>query len=518
MARKNMGWLLAALSVIAVLSLLGAGCGAAPTPQIVEKEVVVEKKVVETVVVEKEVPVEKPVVKTVVVEKVVTATPSTPRVVRIRCSQDPGSLNPQWSTGFWGDTIMAGIYDAILDYDEKGNPIPGLAESWEVSDDGMTYTFHLRSGIKFHDGTEFNAEAVKYNFDMTLDPERPGGALPAWKYVEKVEVVDDLTVRFVLSEPRAGFLNRLVGGDVAGYIASPTAYEKLGREEFARHPVGTGPFRFVKWEGGVEVVLERNPDYWREGLPKVDKVIWRQIEDDTAAVLNMKSGDLDIYPLVTAAQLIPSLKEIPGVEILSYETGMLLWIQLNTVDPPFDKLANRQALYYALDAQAIADVVFKGEARPGQGMIPPISWGFDPEAPALKRDLDKAKAKLAEAGNPDGFEFTVSLVAGPPFVPIAQVMQSSLAEVGINMVLQQNERARHVEIIRTDKSAVQAILGGMLPIRLNPEWWLEPFRCDTPTNFPRYCNAEYDELLERSSTLLDREERKAVLHKLNRIK
>jgi peptide/nickel transport system substrate-binding protein len=219
-----------------------------------------------------------------------------PGTLYVALDAEPPELDPNLSSAYVDRQVMASLYDKLVDLDQDGEIVPMLAKSYDVSDDGTVYTFKLREGITFHDGTEFNADAVKFNLDryQEEDSVRSTEVEP----IESVEVVDPMTVRVTLSEPFAPFLAVLT--DRAGIMASPKAIKESGGR-ISKNPVGTGPFEFVERVRGDHITVKKNPDYWREGLPKLDKIIYRGIEDENVQYQNLQSGELDLIdsiPLV----------------------------------------------------------------------------------------------------------------------------------------------------------------------------------------------------------------------------
>src|ERR687893_2350734 len=253
-----------------------------------------------------------------------------PGTLYVALESEPPELDPNLSSAYVDRQVMASLYDKLVDIDQEGEIVPMLAESYEVSDDGKVYTFKLREGVEFHDGTEFNAEAVKYNLDRYQEEDSVRST--EVKPIESVDVVDEYTVRVTLSEPFAPFLAVLT--DRAGIIASPkTIEENNGR--ISKDPVGTGPFEYVERVRGDHITVEKNPDYWREGLPKLDKIIYRGIVDENVQYQNLQSGELDLIdqmPLVEVKDLQES-----GDYKVSIRPGLgYQGIWLNITQPPFD--------------------------------------------------------------------------------------------------------------------------------------------------------------------------------------
>src|SRR5215212_1643479 len=252
-----------------------------------------------------------------------------PNTLYVALDDEPPELDPNLSEAYVDRQVMASLYDKLVDINQQGEIVPMLAKSYDISDDRKVYTFHLRDGIKFHDGTPFNAEAVKYNLDRYQKEDSVRST--EVEDIESVEVVDPMTVRVTLSESFAPFLAVLT--DRAGIIASPKAIKESGGR-ISNNPVGTGPFKFVERVRGDHITVEKNPDYWREGLPKIDKIVYRGITDENVQYQNLQSGELDLIdsiPLVELKDLQQS-----GDYRVSIEPGLgYNGIWLNVTRPPF---------------------------------------------------------------------------------------------------------------------------------------------------------------------------------------
>ena len=514
------------LAVLVVLSLLIASCGATPTPQVVEKEVTVietvevekEVTIVETVEVEKEVTVietvevEKEV--QVEVEKIVTATPqvavaSEGGTLSVGLYQDFTGLLPASGGGGWPlFTMNFGFYDPLLEYNEKMELMPGLAREWEFEDDGKTMVLYLEEGVTFHDGTPFNAEAVKVNLERFVDPT----GIVIWDLtdaLESVEVVDEYTAKLHLTEPNINMIYNLAQDP--GFMISPTALDEQGEEWLSQNPVGTGPFVFKSWEPGTEVVMSRNENYWREGLPHVDEVAWKILVDNTVRSISLATGEIDIETFVPPKDF-EALQKDENVN-LWVQPGGLAMVSFNHTDPPFDIKENREAVRYALDYEAIGDTIYYGLSdEPTGGPFPTGMWPYDPSRPKLERDVEKAKELLAAAGNPEGF--TVDMVYEPDDIgqQLAEATQASLSEVGINVNLIKTDFARFIEILQSDRKAVQMLIFTYGRMRVSAEeFFLNDWMCDGSNAFADWCNAEVDETVLEAMRTFDYEERLALL-------
>ncbi|BDG61644.1 ABC transporter substrate-binding protein [Caldinitratiruptor microaerophilus] len=357
-------------------------------------------------------------------------------MLRVALDADPPKLDPHLSSSAIDRQVQNNIFDKLVELDEKLNVVPELATEWKISEDGKVYTFKLRQGVKFHDGTDFNAEAVKFNFERMLNPELKSPRRNEVSMVEKVEVLDPYTVAITLQKPFSPFLGILT--DRAGMMVSPAAVQKYGNDGFLNHPVGTGPFKFESRIKGDSITLVKNESYWRQGLPKADKVIYKVITDQNVAVVNLQSGQVDILDTRTIPdQQLPSLRQDKRV-VLDVRSGLGyqgLW--LNVTKPPFDNKWLRKAVDAAIDRETLVKVVFGDAAKPGWGPFPPSSPLYDGQVP--KRDLAKTREFLEKGGKPNGFEFTLSIAPSPETQKMAQVIQGMLAEAGIRMNIQQVE-------------------------------------------------------------------------------
>jgi len=329
------------------------------------------------------------------------------------------------------------------------NPIPGLAERWEASEDSKVWTFYLRKGVKFHDGTPFNAEAVKFNFDRWNDennPYRGGKQFVPFKWVfggpgaliEKVEVVDEYTVRFYLKSP-VGFFPQMVAASYFG-IDSPKAVmanpEKYGTPEGG--VVGTGPFVFKSWTIGDKVVLERNEDYWNpEKKAKVKTLVFRGIPEPTARLNQLKAGSIHIANNLSPEDL-KTIEADPNLVPVVQKGLNIGYVAFHQKNKPLDDVRVRKAIAMAVDWQAIVDAFYGGLGERATEFVPPAMWGRAGDIEPYPYDPEAAKKLLAEAGYPNGFEtelwyMPVSRPYFPAPKPIAETIATYLADVGIKV-------------------------------------------------------------------------------------
>ncbi|MBD1380503.1 ABC transporter substrate-binding protein [Metabacillus arenae] len=369
---------------------------------------------------------------------------------------DSTSLDPITTTEGEAFKVTENIFETLVQYGDQDTTLnPGLAEKWDISEDGLTYTFHLRQGVKFHDSTDFNAEAVVFNFERWMngnENEFPyytmfGGYKGEEGHVIKeVNAVDEYTVEFVLTRPQAPFLKNLAMSPFG--IASPSAVEKHG-DKFRENPVGTGPFKFVEWKQNDRIVLEKNEEYWLKDYPKLKQVIFRVIPENSARLNALTNGEIDLMDGVNNSdeESIASNSKLQIFERPSMNVGYLGF----TVNrEPFDNKLVRQALSHAIDKQAIIDAFYGGKAEPAKNAMPPSIEGYNDEIEPYPYDLEKAKELLAEAGYPDGF--TMDLWAMPvarPYMPegmkIAEVIQESFSQIGVKAEIQSVDWATYLD-------------------------------------------------------------------------
>ena len=381
----------------------------------------------------------------VMVAAVPSALAQTPEgVLIVGQIAEPKSLDPAAVTAVNDFRILVNVYEGLVRYRSGTLEVePQLATDWTISEDGTEYTFTLREGVTFHDGTPFDAEAVKFNFDRMLDETHPfhdTGPFPLaffFSAVQETVVVDPMTVRFRLDAPYAPFLSNLAYP--TGLIVSPAAVEANGAD-FGRNPVGTGPFRFAEWRANEAVVVERNGDYWGEAAGS-EAVVFRPITDANTRVAEMLAGGIDMMVEVPPTSL--SQFGGDGFEIAEQAGPHLWFLILNTKEGPASDVRVRQALNYAIDKEAIVNDVLEGTADVAAGPTPPaFAWAYNEALQPYPHDPEKAKALLAEAGA-DGAELTFFVTEGGSGMldPVAMgtAIQADLAEVGLDVKIETYE-------------------------------------------------------------------------------
>ncbi|MBJ6360555.1 ABC transporter substrate-binding protein [Paenibacillus sp. GCM10012307] len=364
----------------------------------------------------------------------------------------PDTLDPHRNGWATGARVFRVIYDNLVVLDSDNTVKPWLATEWTVSPDGKSYTFKLRNDVKFHDGTPLNAEAIKYNYDRAINPETKAiTARSLLKYYESAEVIDEYTVKLNLTTPSQAFLRNLTQPQVG--IISPTAAEKYG-DQYGHNPVGTGPFKFVKWEENVGVTLERNDEYaWgpelvaNHGKPYLDRLVFKVVPEEATRIGSVQSGQLLAADTVPP-QNIAALKNDKKTHIYQVNTeGLPFTLFINQSNAPWNELKARQALQLAIDVEKIVKTLYLGTYDQAWSSLTPGTFGYDASLEnGIKPDVDKANQLLDELGwvkgsdgirVKDGKRLAIRYVEGSPNrekrQDIASIVQQQLKQIGIEV-------------------------------------------------------------------------------------
>jgi peptide/nickel transport system substrate-binding protein len=428
---------------------------------------------------------------------------------------DAVGLDPAVVTDGESFRVTRNIYESLLEYKRTSTEIiPGLAERWETSPDGLIWTFALRRNVKFHDGTPFNAAAVVFNFERWMFEHHPQhqGVFEYWKsmfggfpgFVKSVQAVDDFTVEFTLEKPMAPFMANLAMPMFG--IASPTAMKQFG-DDYFKNPVGTGPFRFREWRKDDRIVLERHAEYWGEKA-LLDRVIFRSIVDNSARLLELQAGSIDLMEFLNPDD-IPTVKNDPNLQLLlrpSMNVGYLWW---NVEKEPFGKLEVRRAIAHAVNKRAIVEKLFGGIGVPAKNMLPPSLWGYNEAVKDYEYSPAKARDYLAKAGLPNGFTTKLWAMPNPrPYMPqptkIAEAMQADLRAVGIEAEIVTMDWATYLAKTRDGQQEMYML--GWTGDNGDPDNFLYWFFGQKETR-SRYFHPKAAELTAKAQTLFKVEER-----------
>ena len=441
-------------------------------------------------------------------------SPTKGGTMRVGLTAEAVTMDPNLSGSKVDRMIYHNVYEPLVTLDTKLQIQPGLAESWSYADP-KTLVFKLRQGVKFHDGTDFDADAVKFNFDRMQDPASKSVRTGEIANVQNAEVVDKYTVKLNLKRPDAALLATLT--DRAGMIVSPDAIKKLG-PDLARKAVGTGPFEFVEWVKDDHLTAKRFDGYWgaKDGLPYLDQIRYRPIPDDTVKLQSLIGGELDFIDYVQPRD-VASVKGNASLVEVDIPSLAAFGYQFNMTRPPFDNKSLRLAVAYGIDNAAITKGVWLGVGTAANGPISPASWAYDASIPPIKRDVDKAKQYLTEGGKPNGFSFTVEIGQTPIATQEAEAMKAQLAEVGITMEIQIVDGAKgQADGVAHNFDLASYAWSGRPDPDGNTFQFFKTTQ-GTSLNWAGYSNPKADEILDKTRETSDQAERKKLYSDLVKI-
>lgn len=413
-------------------------------------------------------------------------------------------------------SIHKAFYEGLYGFDRDMKVVPVLAVSHAVSANGLVYTFRLRRGVTFHDGTDFDAGAVKANLDRITNPDNRLKRFNLFSNVARTEVVDRYTVRITLRNPFSAFVNVMAHPSAA--MISPAALKKWGNRGIALHPVGTGPFVFAEWRPTDYVKVVRNERYWRPGLPHVDAIVFRPVVDNDTRSAVLRTGEAH-FAFPVPYEQAALLQATPGIEVIGGPSIIARFMTMNVRRKPFDDVRVRQAVNYAIDKEALAKVAFSGWAVPAEGVVPPGveyavklgPWPYDPR---------KARELLREAGHEKGFESVLwSAYNHTTAQKVIQLLQQQLAQVGIKvrvLALEAGQRVERVESVqRPEDAGVRLYYVGWSSSTGEADWALRPLLATESWpprlfNMAYYSNEEVDAALHRALATTDRNEKAAA--------
>ncbi|WP_282152246.1 ABC transporter substrate-binding protein [Ruegeria atlantica] len=422
--------------------------------------------------------------------------------ITIALQLEPPHLDPTSAAAQAIDSVVyTNIFEGLTRFMGDGSVVPGLAESWEISEDGKVYTFKLHDGVTFHDGTTMDAEDVKFSLDRARSEDSANAQKALFAGIENIEVVDPLTVKVTLSEPNGNFLFNLAWGDAV--IVAPDSIEGI-----KTNPVGTGAFTFGEWVQGDSITLNRNPDYWGD-QPALETATFKFISDPTAAFAAMMAEDIDVFDNFPAPENLPQFEADPRFQVLVGSTEGETILSTNNKMPPFDDIQVRQALAHAIDRQAIIDGAMFGYGTP-------IGTHFAPHNPAYvdltgnsAYDPQKAAMMLADAGYADGFETTLHLPPPSYARRGGEIVAAQLAEVGITANIVNVEWAQWLESVFKGKDFGLTIVSHTEPMDIGiyarPDYYFQ------------YDSTDFQALMDTLNSTTDPEERTRLLGEAQRL-
>ncbi|MDA3132967.1 glutathione ABC transporter substrate-binding protein GsiB [Atlantibacter subterranea] len=426
------------------------------------------------------------------------------------------TLDPYDANDTLSQQVAKSFYQGLFGLDKEMKVKNVLAESYTVSDDGLVYTVKLRQGVKFQDGTDFNAAAVKVNLDRASNPDNKLKRYNLYKNIASTEAVDPATVKITLKQPFSAFINILAHPATA--MISPAALEKYGKE-IGFHPVGTGPYALETWNQTDFVKVKKNASYWEQGLPKLDTITWRPVVDNNTRAAMLQTGEAQFaFPIPYEQAAV--LQKNDKLDLVTTPSIMQRYISMNVTQKPFDNPKVREAINYAINRDALVKVAFAGFATPATGVVPPAiafaepfkAWPYDPA---------KARELLKEAGYPNGFETTLwSSHNHSTAQKVLQFTQQQLAQVGVKVKLtamDAGQRAAEVEGKGQKESGVRMFYTGWSASTGEADWALSPLFASQnwpPTLFNTafYSNPQVDNDLTEALKTTDNAQ-KASLYK-----
>ena len=422
--------------------------------------------------------------------------------ITIAMQLEPPHLDPTSAAAQAIDSVVyINIFEGLTRFTGDGSVVPGLAESWGISEDGTVYTFKLHDGVTFHDGTPMDAEDVKFSLDRAIAEDSANAQKALFAGIKSVEVVDPLTVKFTLAEPNGNFLFNLAWGDAV--IVAP---ESIGN--IKTNPVGTGAYTFGNWVQGDSITLNRNLDYWGD-QPVLETATFKFISDPTAAFAAMMAEDVDVFDNFPAPENLPQFEADPRFQVLVGSTEGETILSTNNKQAPFDDILVRQALAHAIDRQAIIDGAMFGYGTP-------IGTHFAPHNPAYvdlrgnsDYDPEKARALLDEAGFADGFETTLHLPPPSYARRGGEIIAAQLAEVGIKAEIINVEWAQWLESVFKGKEFGLTIVSHTEPMDIGIY--------ARPNYYFQYDSTDFQAMMDALTSTTDPEERTRLLAEAQRL-
>lgn len=435
--------------------------------------------------------------------------PATSKEIVVAVGVDATSMDPAMSTNITDKHVATAIFDTLLIRDNDMTVQPNVAVRWEAVDP-LTWEFELRPGITFTNGEPLNAEAVKFTIDRILDPDFNAPSFAQFTAIERVDVIDELTVHIVTSEPYP--VLPAVMAEL--WIVPPGYVQEVGKEAFGQQPIGSGPFKLVDWVRDEHIILEANPDYWN-GAPNLSRVTFKPVPEQGARITMLQAGDAHIVAGIPP-YMVAQLESHPDIRIATAPGARSYFVGINTLaDSPLKDPKVRQALNYAVDVETIIDTTLEGYGQRLASLLTPRQVGFDPDLEAYPYDPDRARQLLAEAGYPDGFTVRFEAPNGryPMDREVAQTIAGQLEQIGLDVDLQVMEWGTYVNQFREKPEEEMAPLYFL-------GWSIPTFDADAilfalarpGQTYSRYHNPEVADLLLEARYEIDAERRVQLYH------
>jgi len=441
---------------------------------------------------------------------------------------DSVSLDHASTTDGETSRVTRQIFESLLEFEADSFTVKeGLATNWSIEDDGKRYVLELRKGVKFHDGTDFNADAVIFNFERWSDKTHKyhfadegfsyvfyGNEFGGFKgeeghIIKEINKLDDHKIEFVLTKAHAPFLQNLAMASFA--IASPASFEKYG-SKIIENPVGTGPFMFKEWKRNESITLVKNPNYWKEGQPILDTVIFQVIPDNAARFTALRSGQIDLMDGLNPDD-IKTVEADSSLNLYKRAANNVGYLGFNTAKAPFDNPKVRQAMNHAVNKDALIAGLYSNLAVRAKGALPPGYLGYNDAIEEYGYDVEKAKQLLAEAGYPNGFEFDLwTMPVARPYMPdpqkAAEALQADFAKIGLKAKIVSMEWATYLE--ETTKGKQDVFMLGWSGTNGDPDYFLNNLLSKNAIpggNRSFYANDEVTKLLTQAVGMTDQNER-----------
>jgi len=423
---------------------------------------------------------------------------------------NPTTLDPQDTNDNLSFSIEKTMYDTLIAFDDKMNHVPGLATKWSASADAREFTFELRSGVTFHDGTPLNAQAVKASFDRVRDKSNNLRRWSLFNNIAEVVPVSDLRVTFRLMEPFGAFFGN-VAHPAAG-ILSPAAIKQYGKD-MRNHPVGTGPFKFVEWKLGERVVVERNPSFWQSGEPKVDRMTFRPVPEAGSRVAMLQTGEAQlVFPLPPIE--VDRIRNHQEATVWEGSSIYAQYVALNNLKKPLDNKLVRQALNYAVDKTALIQVIARGHGKALDSPLAHDTWGHK-SVKTYPYDVQKAKDLLRQAGYASGFRSKLWTLNTTESQDLGVAIQQQLKQAGVDIEIVPMEGPTRTNLLYKPpgENQMEMNLGGWSPSTGDGDWALRPLLARSswpPTLFNTsfYDNPQVNDDIQQALSTADEAKRK----------